>query len=71
MDLRPKRIARKHVTLIRYEKSGKTCFELLGPSGQPIEAFSIFNSELKKKFNTRLRYCMSLSSLPIFAVKVE
>lgn len=53
---------RKHVTLSKFDLNGKTAYELLGPDGRSIEAFSIFNNVLMAEpFNTRRRYCLSLA----------
>lgn len=52
-----------NVTLIKSESSGKQSWKLLGPDGEPVEAFSTFADSLLRKhpLNTRRTYCRHLA----------
>ena len=61
--MEPKGIrSKKNVTLIVYEKEGRTAYKLLGPSGE-VPAFTFFADSLKNcSLNTRKAYCRDLAS---------
>jgi integrase len=55
-------VARKHVSLLTLTKHGRRTYELIGPDGRPIQAFSVFADEmLKAPLRTRKSYCPSLA----------
>lgn len=52
----------KHVSLREREKDGKRFWLLLGPDGQPVQAFTAFAESLKHSpHNTRKSYCRHLA----------